>query len=97
MGTSSSRAHTRFHRNYDFVKTIEILNKNFTDSGNFGFNISGSSTKGKELAEALVAEVQDLRNVTEEEVEVAKNQLKVDFLLFEEDPRTRILHLSTKM
>lgn len=57
MGSPNSRAYTHLLQKYDCVNTAELVYKNFTDSGNFGLNISGPSSNGRELAEALVTEM----------------------------------------
>lgn len=66
------RAYTHFIQKYPFISSLTQNFALFSDSANFGVNVSGSSDKAGKLADALISELQDLTKVSDQEVERAK-------------------------
>jgi len=71
-----NRAYTRFHEKYPWIAYVDPHHATFEDTGNFRINLAVPHGKTGELSELLVKELQDLQNVTEEEVQRAKNKFK---------------------
>jgi processing peptidase subunit alpha len=79
-----------FHR-YPFIEGVNTINVNFTDSGLFGLTIRGASSNAKELSQILGSALSDLkRDVTDEELQRAKNIFKINILMAMETQDNRL-------
>jgi predicted Zn-dependent peptidase len=70
-----NRANTHFHEKYEGLLYLEPDQVNFEDTGNFKINFAASNDKIQAVAEGVIKELQDLANITEQEVTRAKNSL----------------------
>lgn len=80
-----------------YVSGAEPFKHSFTDSGLFGLKLSGSSAnvaafliQGQDIVRSAIEELRALANITEEELNEAKNLLKVKFHSHLEDPSVRL-------
>ncbi|EGR30646.1 processing peptidase, putative [Ichthyophthirius multifiliis] len=66
---------------HSFVDNAESLNFHFTDSGLFGLKLQGSSDKSRQLLDLSIAELKGLaNNISQDELNIAKNHLKNQIL-----------------
>ncbi|CAG9315819.1 unnamed protein product [Blepharisma stoltei] len=89
-----NRAHTNFHQKNPWLVYVDPHHETFQDSGNFRINVAAPNEKAAELSEALVKELRDLQNVTDEEVVRAKQKLKRATYNKYQDPDARMIKLT---
>ncbi len=64
------------------MESVTTTNSHFTDSGLFGLSIVGSRDAAGDLGKVLVEELAGLKKgITDEELQRAKNILKINILL----------------
>lgn len=85
-----SRSYTTILPKYPFIESIAATNTSFIDSGLFAIKIVGLSNYGGNISESIVHELADLINITELEVQRAKNLLKTQILLTLEKTAARL-------
>lgn len=85
-----SRSYTHILPKYPFIDSIAATNTSFSDSGIFGIKVIGLAEYGGNISEAVVRELADLVNITELEVQRAKNLLKTQILLNLEKSASRV-------
>jgi predicted Zn-dependent peptidase len=73
---SATRAYTHFMQKYPFLHSLKYTYSGFTDSSNWGLNVTGPSSQATHIANALSTELNDLTNVTDLEVERAKKRFQ---------------------
>ena len=73
---TATRAYTHFLQKYPFIRSLKYCYSGFTDSSNWGLNLSGPSSHSSQLASALSTELLDLTNVTDSEVARAKKRFQ---------------------
>lgn len=80
-GPSLNRAVQNLAKEHSFVDEAHTVNSHFTDSGLFGLTVRGPGSHSRELMDVLLGELNGLKtNITEEELNRAKNHLKVQIL-----------------
>jgi len=89
-----NRAYTNFHQKNPWLCYVRPHHTTFEDSGNFRINVAAPNEKAAELSEVLIKEIQDLQNVTDEEVSRAKNRLKRITFNKYQDPDFRMKKLT---
>ena len=66
---------------YSYIDEIGVLNFSFSDCGIFGLKVKGDATNGKEMIELLTKTMLQMKQVKEEDLNVAKNKFKLDYLI----------------
>lgn len=99
LGNSNSdslcRAKTHAMAQHSCLSSFHTSHKCFTDAGNWG--VTGvAHEEGAQLTEALVQQLNDLRNVSEAELTAAKNQCKVKYLLKQQNPLEHLKSVALK-
>ena len=80
---------------HNFVDGASAINSHFSDSGLFGMSIEGPGSHSQELMSVLVEELNRLReNVSDEELNRAKNILKMNILMSMERQEDRLEELA---
>ena len=70
-----------FHK-HQFVESVNTINTHFTDSGIFALHVTGAREQAGELGRIIVEELKSIReNISAEELQRAKNILKINILL----------------
>ncbi len=86
MGGPGKGMHCRavkniFHR-HPFIEGVNTINSHFTDTGLFGITITGAKANAGEIGKILVTELKNLKQgITAEELQRAKNILKINILM----------------
>jgi len=79
---SSLRAHNNVTSVHNFVDSFAAINYHFSDSGLWGLRISGQTANGNDMVNILIEELNNLQNnLNEEELNRAKNTLRLKVLL----------------
>merc|ERR1712048_239916 len=80
--SSSLRAYNNVTSTHNFVDSFGSICSHFSDSGVFGLRISGQTANGADMVNILVEEMRALtHNITKEELNQAKNTLKLKVLM----------------
>jgi len=86
-----SRATQDIFQRYPYIEGVNTINTNFSDSGLFGLTIRGASSNAKELSQILASALVDLkRDITDEELQRAKNIFKINILMALENQDNRL-------
>jgi len=94
--TSTRSLHTRSLKNilhnekYSFIDSAHAINFNFSDSGLFGLCLTGAASKGNEVLQVLIEQLNALRNINADELARAKAALKTHILTAMERQSDRI-------
>ena len=95
IGKSNSgecnRAFTHFHQKYKGLVYVDPHHCTFEDTGNFRINFAAANENIGEVCDGVVKEIQDLANITEEEVARARNWLAIEAIRKFYNPGTRVL------
>ena len=76
------RAITNLMQRHNYVDGASAINTHFTDSGLFGMSIEGPGSHSNELMSLLIEELNRLKqNISDEELNRAKNILKMNLLM----------------
>lgn len=70
-----NRAFTHFHQKYKGLLYIDPHHTTFEDTGNFRINFAAANENIGEICDGIIKEIQDLANITEEEVVRARTFL----------------------
>jgi len=76
-----ARTITHLGQQHSFVDSAHVTNAHFSDSGLFGLTVQGPGSHSNELMEVLLEELSELKdNISDEELNRAKNRLKMNIL-----------------
>jgi mitochondrial-processing peptidase subunit alpha len=84
-----SRAYTKILP-YGFLESVKGINFNFTDSGVFGISLVGLEKYASYMPDLILKEIADLLNVTDEELNRAKNIITREALIGYQKTQGRI-------
>lgn len=85
------RAITNLMQRHNYVDGASAINTHFTDSGLFGLTISGPGSHSQELMMLAIEELNRLKqNISDEELNRAKNILKMNLLMAMERQEDRL-------
>lgn len=88
--SSRNRAAARV-RQSNFVDSVESVNTHFSDSGLFGITVTGAGSHSQELLQVALEDLSNLKNkVSDEELNRAKNMVKMNVLLSLEKTSDRL-------
>ena len=90
-----NRAFTHFHQKYKGLAYVDPHHTTFEDTGNFRINFAAPNESIGEVCEGIVKEIQDLVNVSEEEVARAKNYLAIEVVRKFLNPGARVMKSAT--
>lgn len=80
---------------HSFIDEAHAINHHFSDSGLFGFQVTGSGSHSKDLMEVLLNELGSLKgNISDEDLVRAKNTLKFNISRDLQCPTTRLEELA---
>ena len=80
-GPSLCRSVRNLAKEHSFVDEAHTINSHFTDSGLFGLTVRGPGSHSKDLMDVLLGELNGLKtHISDEELNRAKNSLKVQIL-----------------
>mmetsp|Transcript_27200 Transcript_27200/g.26866 ORF Transcript_27200/g.26866 Transcript_27200/m.26866 type:complete len:180 (+) Transcript_27200:540-1079(+) len=85
-----TRSHTSFMDKGKYLLGIRSINMNFSDTGIFGIMLAGVNSHTFNMSNDVIAEFQNLPNISEEEVSRAKNLLKTQILFLKEQTGRRL-------
>lgn len=86
----NNRANTHFFKKHPYLSYVEPTYNAFSEVGVFRVDVGTPTAKAAEASDALVNELNDLKNVTEEEVNRAKVYLKTKTLAALEEAYKRV-------
>lgn len=87
---NSGRAHDAVKAN-GFLDGLDAINSSFTDSGLFGIKVQGAGSHSQDLFQVAMSTLDSLRQpIDEVELARAKNALKMNFLLSNENGADRL-------
>lgn len=97
--TISSRINRAAHEVTDGPFLASTLNINYSDSGLFGFCVAANPNDINKVTRAIVDQFSKVSKgeVTKEEVQRAKNQLKSSLLMSSESPSVRVEDIATQV
>jgi len=76
-----SRAITHLSQQHSFIDRASVINAHFSDSGLFGLTVEGPGSNSTDLMDVLLTELNELKEgVSDEELQRAKNRLKMNIL-----------------
>lgn len=85
------RAITNLMQKNNFVESAGAINSHYSDSGLFGMSITGPDESSADLMKVLLAELAKLKTrIPDEELERAKNILKINILMALERKEDRV-------
>lgn len=85
------RAITNLMQKHNFVESVHSINSHFSDSGLFGLSIEGPGSHSQDLMSVALEELSKLRqNISDEELNRAKNILKMNILMALERQEERL-------
>merc|ERR1712100_208574 len=89
--SSSMRSAKNVTSVHNFVDSFGAVNYHFSDNGLFGLRVSGQSSNANDLVDVLANEFKALKdNISDEELTMAKNTLKLKMLRGLERPADRL-------
>lgn len=90
-----SRAVANILQKNSFVQSAGGINTHFTDSGLFGLSIEGAGSHSQDLMKIALEELGRLKqSISDEELNRAKNQLKMDLLSCRETQEDRLQEIA---
>jgi len=86
-----NRASENLVQKHNFVDRANAVNHHFSDTGLFGISVEGPGANSEDLMRAAVEELHGLtRHISDEELQRAKNQLKMEIALNSGDHSNRL-------
>lgn len=86
-----NRAATKFATKYKGLAYLDPHHTTFQDTGNFRINFAATNDKVGEVCQGVVDEIKDLANITQDEVDRAKNYLVKEAINKFLDPGVRVM------